>query len=195
MKERKPFPTKLLLMLLLVVGIGVGIVSMTKDPEVPIQTATKEAFLSSVGKVTMQFGKLMEHVNMSKAGEPSYSVSIDPDQKAARDALMKKMFYQKGGSYFTQSRWGAKPIPYELRDFEMLPPKSLPLSQADQLNGIDKRVSCEIHVRAYRVYDPATKKWGEWNPENPPELNSITMVRSEGDWKTVKDPTRNYAVK
>ena len=195
MKEPKPFPTKLLLLLLLVVGIGVGIISATKDPEVPLRTATKQAFLSSVDKVSVQIGNLMRRVNLPGADESSETVSVESAQKKAQDALMKKMFFQKGGSHFTQSRWGAKPIPYELRDLELLPPRNLPLTQADQRDGIDKRITCEIRVRAYRVYDVNRKKWGAWNPTNPPELKALTMVRREGLWKPVEDPTRNYAVR
>jgi hypothetical protein len=197
MKEKKPFPTKLLLLLCLICGAGLGVVHFTKKPDESLIEATTEAITSTAENVSKQLGleeliaKLKE--SAPAATEPSASSSPDPEHAAATDALLGKMFLHRGDSYFTQSQWGAKPVPYELRDFELVGPKTLQLTEADRINGIDQRVSYGIKVRAYRVYDTG-KGWSAWNLKNPPQLDGITLVRQEGLWKIVSDPSRLYAL-
>lgn len=202
MKEKKPFPTKLLLLLCVICGAGLGVVHLTKEPDESLIAATKGAIVTTTGDVSKQLGleklmaKLKEAVPASKEAskEASPTSPKDPEQAAATDELLGKMFLHRGDSYFTQSQWGAKPVPYELRDFELVGPKALPLTEADRMNGINERVSYSIRVRAYRVYETG-KGWGAWNLKNPPQLDGITLVRKDGLWKIVSDPSRLYTLK
>lgn len=191
MKGKKWLPIKIIA-LVSVIFIGLlEAVNLMKDPEKTLRAATTEAVYSTVEKVSMTFEK---PIGNSLDSEEDPVSDEAPGQAAARNELLRKMFLRKGTSYFTQSRWGAKPVPYELRDFQLLGPNELPVTTADRNSGIDKKISYEIDVQAYRVFD-SDNGWGEWNPDNPPQLENITMVRKEGEWKTVSDPTRRYALR
>lgn len=181
-------------LLLVVVAANVGVVGgiqLTKQPDETLRSATKDAVLSTVTKVSRQIGVKIEH---SEPNSGKNVESEDASQAAARDALLRKMFLHKGDSFFTQSRWGAQPVPYELRDFQLLGPHELSITTADRNSGIDKKINYEISVRAYRVFD-GENGWTDWTPENPPRLEGITMVRKDGKWATISDPTRLYALR
>lgn len=191
MTGKKWLPIKLIA-LLSVIFIGLlEAVNLLKDSDKTLRAATKDAVYSTVENISMTFEK---RIGNSLASDEGHTSEEAPAQAAARNELLRKMFLRKGESYFTQSRWGAKPIPYELRDFQLLGPNELPVTATDRNSGIDKKISYKIDVRAYRVFD-SENGWGEWNPENPPQLDGITMVRKDGEWNTISDPTRRYALR
>jgi len=198
MKEKQPFPTKLLLLLCVICGAGLGVVNLTKKPNESLISATKGAMFTMADNVSKQFGleklmvKLKDYAPVLKGSPPT--TPQDPEQAAATEDLLGKMFLDRDGSYFTQSQWGAKPVPYELRDFELVGPNPLALTEADRMNGTDQRVSYAFRVSAYRIYD-TEKGWCDWILKNPPQLDGITMVRQEGMWKVVSDPSRLFALK
>ena len=72
---------------------------------------------------------------------------------------IESIFYEKEGFHFSQSRWGARPMPYQFRKLELVGPHPVALSAADRQAGIDERIHYGFSVEAYRVYDEDSG-WG-----------------------------------
>jgi len=128
---------------------------------------------------------------------PAEGKKSDPDEIARRtelDQVMRKIFLAEKGYHFTQSRWGAQPVPYQVDGLttEELPGGSL--NGGDHKSGIDRRVTYEFEAKAFRLYNDV-EGWGKWQKGKPPQLEGITMVRQNGEWKVSVSPTSAYSIK
>ncbi len=129
--------------------------------------------------------------------EASPPANVDPDEAAREKALADAkaaIFYEKDGSCFTQSRWGASPAPYQIGGLQFVAiPESI-ANAADGVSGIDRRITYQIRAARFRVYE-ASKGWGPWQNGAPPHLDSITLVRERGVWKVSVSPLWAYSLR
>jgi hypothetical protein len=62
-----------------------------------------------------------------------------------------------------------------------------PLTNADQLNGIDSRYQVDLYAKAYRIYDTRTGRWSDWTTAgsfgNDVHYASFTLQRRQGVWQ------------
>ncbi|MEQ1842848.1 MAG: hypothetical protein ABL994_20810 [Verrucomicrobiales bacterium] len=136
-------------------------------------------------------------VKFSPAENATSAPAVDSEslaKRAALDILMKKMFLREKGYHFTQSRWGATPIPYQIEEMQAVELDSISLNGADRASGIDQRVTFEIRVKQYRQFDQKSG-WGEWIKGNPPHLDSFTLVHQSGAWKVSVSPAWAYSLR
>lgn len=132
----------------------------------------------------------------SDAATPE-AAKADPDEIARRaelDLVVKSIFLAEKGYHFTQSRWGAQPVPYQI---EGLTTAELPggaLNSTDNRTGIDRRITYEFEAKSFRTYtDP--QGWGKWQKGKPPHLEGVTLVRHNGMWKVAISPASSYSLK
>ena len=102
------------------------------------------------------------------------------------------MFVEKNGDHFSQSRWGATPVPYQFRGLELQGPDSANVDESDKSQGIDKRVTFTFEVASYRTFED--DQWSEWNFSSPPRLDKLTMVRQDGLWKVTSGANSAYSI-
>ncbi len=116
--------------------------------------------------------------------------AMDRVLQEASDAI----FHSEGGYQFTQSRWGASPIPFQIEGLEYLPLDETPTNVADASKGIDRRITYKIQARQHRRFHPQTG-WGRWIPGPPPHLEDFVLVRENGVWKVAVSPSWAYSLK
>lgn len=109
-------------------------------------------------------------------------------------ACLEAIFFENGGHHFSQSKWGARPVPYQFRGLEVIGPEEMPLNGADRARGIERRLNFELYVEAFRTYDKADG-WGAWNVGVAPNLDNITLVLHAGTWKVASSPRQSYSLK
>lgn len=177
------------LCLALILGIS-GLIGYSytvgKDSLVGTITATMvDEIRAKIGNYLPEFHQANRSRRMEKP-EIAYA--------SIRDACFNSMFLEKSGFFFSQSRWGAEPVPYQFRGLEMIGPKSMQRNQADQANGIDKRVRYEFTVEAYRRYVEG-EGWESWQFGTPPGLTGITLLRKDGEWQISSAPTESYSIR
>ncbi len=171
--------------------IAVWMVGMSTPlkAEDPSFVAVAKSYLSRAMKsISDRFG------DDSAKGGPK---AKDPDQvarQAVLDDLLGSIFLEEKGYRFTQSRWGARPIPYQIDELEVIELPAGTLNGADTAEGIDQRISYELKTTAFRLYEES-KGWGEWIKGTPPHLTSVTLVRQNGGWKVSASPARAYSLK
>lgn len=65
---------------------------------------------------------------------------------------------------------------------------ALPVTDADQLNGIDARYQIDFYAKAYRIYDTRTGQWSDWTNEgsfgSDVHYASFVLQRRNGTWQT-----------
>lgn len=150
-------------------------------------TIARSYFDRAVASISTRFGS--EDDSHPKAGDAD---SIAKD--AALDQVIRSIFLEEKGYHFTQSRWGAKPVPYQIDGFSVTEFPDGTLNTTDHKEGIDQRVTYELKVKAFRLYDEVAG-WGKWNKGNPPHLDNVTLVRQDGVWKVAISPARSYSLK
>lgn len=136
-------------------------------------------------------------ISGEEAEEGSVEIIVDPDEVAREEALAAgkaAIFLTEGNYDFTQSRWGAKPTPYQLEGLELVPLDEAPLSAGDEAAGIDRRLTYEFRANTHRRFHEQTG-WGRWTKGVPPHLDSITLVREKGVWKVASSPVWAYSLK
>ena len=114
------------------------------------------------------------------------------DHLEMKDACLKSMFVEKNGDHFSQSRWGATPVPYQFRGLELQGPDSANVDESDKSQGIDKRVTFTFELASYRTFED--DQWSEWNFSSPPRLDKLTMVRQDGLWKVTSGANSAYSI-
>ena len=174
-----------------VAWMAVWMVSMATNlkAEDPSFVAVAKSYLSRAMKsISDRFGD---------EGGTADPKTKDPDQvarQAVLDTLLGSIFLEEKGYRFTQSRWGAKPIPYQIDGLEVTELATGTLNGADEAEGIDSRITYELKTTTFRLYDES-KGWGEWIKGTPPHLTSVTLVRQNGIWKVSISPARAYSLK
>jgi hypothetical protein len=136
-------------------------------------------------------------ISGEESGEESTEIIVDPDEVAREEALAvgkAAIFLTEGNYDFTQSRWGAKPTPYQLEGLKLVPLEESPLSAGDEAAGIDRRLTYEFLANTHRRFHEQTG-WGRWTKGVPPHLDSITLVREKGVWKVASSPAWAYSLK
>lgn len=162
--------------------------------------AEEEKSIASVAK--SYFEKAVEAaksiVTGEEAEEASTDPAVDPEQlalDAALTAAKSEIFLTDGIYDFTQSRWGAKPTPYQIEGLEMvLLTETAPLTAGDEAAGIDQRLTYEFRAKTHRRFHEQTG-WGRWMEGVPPHLDGITLVREKGVWKVASSPVWAYSLK
>lgn len=155
---------------------------------------------SSFFSVAMSYIDRTVHSLSSRFGgveKEETTAPTNPDdiaRRAALDGLMRSIFLQEKGRHFTQSKWGAKSIPYQMEGIQTILLDEVPLNESDRAAGIEKRVTFEIKVREFRQYDERAG-WGPWVKGNPPHLDSVTLIRQGGVWKVSVSPLWAYSLK
>lgn len=114
-------------------------------------------------------------------------------EKALKAATLE-IFHKEGTQYFTQSRWGAEPTPYEVMGLELVYLGDGALTASDKSAGIDRRVTYEFRATQHRRFHPQTG-WGRWLKGVPPHLENIMLARENGIWKVSSSPVWAYSVK
>jgi hypothetical protein len=156
-----------------------------------------------VGSITITFvdklkgataGKLDGLKGLVEEAEKKLEDGNTPEDQPLVDRLMAMMFYEKDGFHFTQSRWGAAPVPYQFRGLQLVGPKKMTLNGADGMNGIDQRLIFNFYIDSYRRYDPE-KGWGTWVFEEAPNLEPVILARKDGEWKLAASPRESYSVR
>lgn len=158
-----------------------------------------EDSLASVAK--SYFEKAIDAAKAMVSGEESeegaVEIIVDPDEVAREAALAAgkaAIFLTEGNYDFTQSRWGAKPTPYQLEGLELVALDEAPLSAGDEAAGIDRRLTYEFRANTHRRFHEQTG-WGRWTKGVPPHLDGITLVREKGVWKVASSPVWAYSLK
>lgn len=158
-----------------------------------------EDSLASVAKT--YFEKAIDAAKSMISGEESEEESaeivVDPDEVAREAALAAgkaAIFFTEGNYDFTQSRWGAKPTPYQIEGLELVPLEEAPLTAGDEAAGIDRRLTYEFRAKTHRRFHEQTG-WGRWTNGVPPHLDSIILVREKGVWKVASSPVWAYSLK
>lgn len=85
-------------------------------------------------------------------------------------------------------------MPCQFKGLEVIGPKELTLNGIDKARGIEKRLSFEFYVDAYRIYDK-TGGWKASQIEPPPNLDGIVLVLHAGEWKVASSPQQSYNLK
>ncbi len=152
-----------------------------------------------VEKASSALEARMESLNLSSKLKEAKFLSFltresndDNDHAGVRDACIKSMFFIQSGDHFSQSRWGAQPVPYQFKGLEIGKAETLPLSEIDAMNHIDERLFCPINVETYRFY--TSDGWSPWKFDPPPKLDGITLIHQEGIWKIGVGANRAYSV-
>ena len=161
--------------------------------------ARTEESLASIAK--SYFQKAIDAAKSAISGEETEDegaeIFEDPDQIALEAALAAgkaEIFLTQGNYDFTQSRWGAKPTPYQLEGLELVPLDEAPLTAGDEAAGIDRRLTYEFRAKTHRRFHEQTG-WGRWVPGLPPHLDNLTLVRENGVWKVASSPSWAYSLK
>lgn len=170
-----------------------GIVSVTNPPARGDDKSIASVAKSYLEKAIASAKGLVSNEEAEEpAGEPASTQ--DESEIAVLGEAVKRIFLKEGGYHFTQSRWGAKPQPYQIEGLEVYPLDAVPSNDLDTAEGIDRRISYEFRAKAHRVFD-AEIGWGRWRPGTPPHLGNITLVRQNGQWKVSVTPEWAYTVK
>ncbi len=130
------------------------------------------------------------------AGEAE-TPAVDSEEVAlerAVKAATAEIFHKEGTQYFTQSRWGAEPTPYEVTGLELVYLGDATMTAGDKATGIDRRVTYEFRAAQHRRFHPQTG-WGRWLKGPPPHLETIMLARENGVWKVTSSPLWAYSVK
>ncbi|MDF1657906.1 MAG: hypothetical protein P1U58_09855 [Verrucomicrobiales bacterium] len=167
---------------------GLGGYSMTvgKDTIVGIQT---QKVISKIQNLAGGQLPDLKWLNFSK-GTTDEVNTYDPVLQSCLDA----MFFENKGFHFSQSKWGAQSVPYQFRGLEVIGPREMMINGADNARGIERRISFEFYVEAFRNYDKA-EGWKSWNIEMPPNLDGIVLVLHAGSWKIASSPLQSYNLK
>lgn len=131
-----------------------------------------------------------------RGGEAEAPPTTSPDDLSRERALMearKAIFFEKDGACFTQSRWGGTSAPYQLEGLVFVELPDSPSNAGDPGAGIDRRVTYEIRVSRHRIYEEPAG-WGAWQNGSPPHLDSITLVRRDGQWEVSVSPVWAYSL-
>ncbi len=191
MLPRSPIVKKCLL-LVLVLG-GLVAFSYTIGADTTIGSTTKLTVEKARFAVEEQLHKLKVLDKLSGLFDKAPKKGPADDQLSIRDACLEAMFFEQADAHFSQSRWGAIPMPYQFMGLEVTGPEPLPLSEADSGNGIDERVYYQIHVESYRSFEEGTG-WSEWKFDQPPKLDGLTLIRQNGHWKVSTGANRAYSI-
>lgn len=151
-----------------------------------------------VASVKSYLGQALKAASEYLESEPApQAAKADPDEIARRaelDQVVRSIFLAEKGYHFTQSRWGAQPVPYQI---EGLTTAELPggaLNAADYKAGIDRRITYEFEAKSFRTHTDL-EGWGKWQKGKPPHLEGITLVRQNGMWKVAVSPSSAYALR
>jgi hypothetical protein len=131
-----------------------------------------------------------EEESAAAAAEESEEAVLEKAVKAAT----AQIFHKEGTQYFTQSRWGAEPTPYEVTGLELVYLGDAAITAGDKAAGIDRRVTYEFRAAQHRRFHPQTG-WGRWLKGVPPHLENIMLERENGVWKVASSPLWAYSVK
>ncbi len=124
----------------------------------------------------------------------SASESEKMAKRAVLDRYLKSIFLEEKGYFFTQSQWGAKPIPYQLDRLEVSENEETSGTPEDARVGIEARVTFTFKAKAYRIFD-AVKGWGKWEPGLPPNLENVSLVKQNGDWQVSLPSRESYSLR
>ncbi|MEM7602354.1 MAG: hypothetical protein AAF357_13175 [Verrucomicrobiota bacterium] len=167
-------------------GLGGYSLTIGKDTRVGMQT--KQVIQRVQDSVTQGLSKIA-WLELN----PESEVIMETYQPVLQ-ACLDVMFFEKNGYHFSQSKWGAQSVPYQFRGLEIVGPKRLTTNGADDIRGIEQRLSFEFYVEAFRTYDKA-EGWSNWKIDTAPNLNGITMVLHAGKWKIASSPQHAYNLK
>ncbi len=82
-------------------------------------------------------------------------VATEDSEEAVLEKALKaataEIFHKEGTQYFTQSRWGAEPTPYEVTGLEVGLSRRGARDAGDKASGIDRRVTYESAPRSTAV--------------------------------------------
>lgn len=109
-------------------------------------------------------------------------------------AHMSNVILFKEDSAFTQKIAGERNIPYELKDFEYIGPRELPLTKFEKNKGLERKLLFSIKTSAWRTYN-TNDGWSEWRLGRPLLLGGITLHQRSGKWKVVASPATYYTAK
>lgn len=147
------------------------------------------------------FEKAIATAKSFVSGRESEKAEAAPDGESdaaalesALKAAMAEIFHKEGEQYFTQSRWGAEPAPYEVMGLELVYLGEAPATADDRATGIDRRVTYEFRASQHRRFHQQTG-WGRWLQGAPPHLESIMLAKENGTWKVASSPLWAYSVK
>jgi hypothetical protein len=167
--------------------LGVSFTPATLRAEDPSFIALAKSYLDRALKSVSQYLE-----------EPTAQApKSDPDEIARRAVLeqvLRKIFLIEKGYHFTQSRWGAQPVPYQIDGLTTVELPGSPLNSSDYSAGIDRRITYDIEVKAFRTFSEIGG-WGKWQKGKPPHLEGITLVRQSGTWKVSVAPTSAYSIR
>lgn len=136
-------------------------------------------------------------VSGKESEEPEVAATEDSEEAVLEKALKAataEIFHKEGSQFFTQSRWGAEPTPYEVMGLELVYLGETPVTAGDKASGIDRRVTYEFRAAQHRRFHPQTG-WGRWLKGVPPHLENIMLARENGAWKVASSPRWAYSVK
>lgn len=151
-----------------------------------------------IASVKSYLGQALRTASEYLESEPApVAAKVDPDEIARRaelDQVVRSIFLAEKGYHFTQSRWGAQPIPYQIEGLTTVELPGSSLNSTDYKVGIDRRVTYEFEAKSFRTYTDL-EGWGKWQKGKPPHLDGVTLVRQNGMWKVSVSPSSAYALK
>lgn len=151
-----------------------------------------------VASVKSYLGQALKAASAYLESEPApEAAKADPDEIARRaelDQLVRSIFLAEKGYHFTQSRWGAQPVPYQIEGLTTVELPGGAPNSADYKAGIDRRVTYEFEAKSFRTYTDL-EGWGKWQKGKPPHLEGVTLVRQNGMWKVSVSPSSAYALR
>lgn len=140
-------------------------------------------------------GRLHRHV-VKAAGLGEISETDEEPEAGHRvmlEEFLQSVFLKKQDAWFTQRKRDSAAIPYQLSGLEVRGPHGNLVTEADKLNGIDRRVTYSFGVDAHRSYDE-TEGWGEWRNGKPPLLTGVTLARKNGVWVIENSPRKYFSL-
>lgn len=142
--------------------------------------------------------KIISSLRERFAPEETTSIPAPDSEKMAKQAVLdrylKSIFLAEKGYYFTQSQWGAKPIPYQLDRLEVSENEGKDAVPENDSVGIEARATFAFKAKAYRIFDEV-KGWGPWEPGLPPNLETVSLVKLNGDWQVFNSPRESYSLR
>lgn len=167
---------------------GVGGYSMTIGRDTSFGKQTR----SAVWKIKERIGSAVP--NLKRMNLKSSSTPPVETYATVLQACLESIFHESAGYHFSQSTWGARPVPYQFRGLEIIGPKELTLNGADRARSIERRLNFELYIEAFRTYDKKDG-WGAWDVGPAPNLETITLVLHARTWKVASSPQQSYSLK
>lgn len=143
----------------------------------------------------LQVSKKMQGALVKSAGVGTMSElpdSKDPDLRRVLNQAVSQFLAEKGANYHTFQKISGTKTPVEITGLSMNGPNATPLTEADHLNGIDRKIAYSFRAKGYRMFESG-KGWSEWKPGMPVLFRGLSLQRKDGKWEILHGPAKYYA--